>query len=410
MNTALKIASIGRLAGLSALAGSALGSGCVSGASDEPERAIASVAQAVESPCGEPSFTPGDFNGDGKTDVIITTSSGSSWFFSNGNGTWSIPYTRSDLNTGAGVSFTPGDFNGDGKTDVIITTSSGSYWYFSNGNGTWTIPYVRSDLPLHYVSFTPGDFNGDGKTDVVITKTSGSTWYFSKGDGTWTTPYTRADLPLGYDPSWGPFSTVSFTPGDFNGDGKTDLVIATASGSYWYFSNGAGGFLETYVLDDLPFGDVAYTPGDFNGDGKTDLVITRASGSYWYYSNGDGTWGKPYVRTDLPLGFVSYDAGDFNGDGKDDLLIQVWGGQRAYWYLSNGSGGWSSPYSMDASIASDTDYDFWTTGDFNGDGKTDLILEEATGSFWYFSKVTNGQYSTQLAYSRPDLDLDCVIK
>ena len=248
---------------------------------------------------------------------------------------------------------------------------------------------------------SPGSSRTSPNRNLVITKSSGSSWYFSNGNGTWSIPHVRSDLPLG---------SVGFTPGDFNGDGKTDLVIATASGSYWYFSYGNGSWLEAYTRNDLPFGDVAYTPGDFNGDGKTDLVITIASGSYWYYSNGDGTWGKPYVRTDLPLGVVDYDAGDFNGDGKGDLLIQVWGGELAYWYLSNGSGGWSVPYSMDPNIYSDYGYDYWTPGDFNGDGKTDLILEEQAGSFWYFSKVTNGQYSAPLTYSRPELDVDCVIQ
>jgi hypothetical protein len=96
----------------------------------------------------------------------------------------------------ATVMYTPGDFNGDGKTDLVITTANGSFWYFSNGNGTWSVPYTRSDLPLGAVSFTPGDFNGDGKTDLVITTVNGSFWYFSNGNGTWTVPYTRSDLPL----------------------------------------------------------------------------------------------------------------------------------------------------------------------------------------------------------------------
>jgi hypothetical protein len=39
-------------------------------------------------------------------------------------------------------------YNADGKTDLVISTRSGSYWYFSVGNGTWTVPYTRNDLPI----------------------------------------------------------------------------------------------------------------------------------------------------------------------------------------------------------------------------------------------------------------------
>ena len=70
---------------------------------------------------------------------------------------------------------------GDGKTDLIISTRSGSYWYFSNGDGTWTCPYIRTDLPLGAASFVTGDFNGDKKTDVIVTTKAGSSWLFSDG-------------------------------------------------------------------------------------------------------------------------------------------------------------------------------------------------------------------------------------
>jgi len=379
----------------------------------DSDQDLASVSQSSTKPCGGPGYTVGDFNGDGKSDMIVTTDTGSSWYFSNGNGTWTVPYTRSDL---VNVMFTPGDFNGDGKTDLIITTTSGSYWYFSNGDGTWTVPYIRSDLPYHYAEFTPGDFNGDGKTDLIITTTSASYWYFSNGNGSWTVPYIRPDLALQTD-LFGPYSIVMFTPGDFNGDGKTDVIITTASGSSWFFSKGDGTWSIPYVRADLYYHDsrpnghnVEFTPGDFNGDGKSDLVITTPGGSYWYFSNGNGTWTYPYTRADLVLGSVDYDAGDFNGDGKSDLLVEVLDDQLAYWYLSNGNGSWSTPLSMNVNVASDRKYDVWMLGDFNGDGKKDVISEEATGSFWYFSQVLNGQYSVQLSYSRADWGLECIDK
>jgi hypothetical protein len=62
--------------------------------------------------------------------------------------------------------------------------------------GRETYPYTRHDLPLGSVSYTAGRFDNNAWTDLVITTASGSYWYFSNGDGSWTYPYTRHDLPL----------------------------------------------------------------------------------------------------------------------------------------------------------------------------------------------------------------------
>jgi len=246
--------------------------------------------------------------------------------------------------------------------------------------------------PQAGVAYVPGDFNGDGKTDLVITTATGSYWYFSNGNGTFSNPYTRADLPLG---------SVAYVPGDFNGDGKTDLVVTTVTGSYWYFSNGDGTFSNPYSRADLALGRVAYVPGDFNGDKKTDLVITTATGSYWYFSNGNGTFTTPYARGDLPLNSVAYVPGDFNGDGKTDLIVST--GTGAYWYFSNGDGTFANRYTRaDLNTSTGATY---TPGDFNGDGKTDIVITVNSGSYWYFS---NGDGTWNTPYTRTDLPLGSV--
>jgi RHS repeat-associated protein len=336
-------------------------------------------------------YTPGDFNGDGKTDLIITTDSGSVWQINTGTGcgyqAYQIQYSNSSYTLG-NVQFTPADLNGDGRTDVIATTSAGSYWLLSNGTGNsyrQVQAHSRSDLSLGKVQFTTGDFNGDGKTDIIATTASGSYWYHSSGTGNSYQIYyanLRADLHLG---------EVQFTPGDFNGDGKTDLIYTTSAGSYWYISDGNDQpyhAYSPYYRVDLTYGKVQYIPGDFNGDGKTDLVVSTSQGSYWYISTGNGgPYTYPYSRSDLRLGEIKINPGDFNGDGKTDLLVSNSSG--SVWYISKWeNNSYQTVNQLYRSDLNTEETDFITT-DFNGDGKTDTIITTSSVSLWNISNGTN---------------------
>ncbi len=131
---------------------------------------------------------------------------------------------------------------------------------------------------------------------------------------------------------------VDYVSGDFNGDGISDLLVVTSTGSSLYLGLRSGGFQpDVWVRPDLTRGAVNYIPGDFNGDGTTDLIIVTASGSYEYLGMpGGGFNGNVWVRNDLPLGQVQYVAGDFNGDGVTDLIIVTASGSYEYTGLRTG--------------------------------------------------------------------------
>jgi hypothetical protein len=347
-----------------------------------------------------------DFNGDGKSDVLVRGVSG--WdttpvFFSNGDGSLTFSNdadpTKTIFNAAGSQAFV-GDFDGDGKTDVLVKGVSG--WdttpvFFSNGNGTFrfsnALDPTKSLFNLAGADTLLGDFNGDGKTDVIIRGVPG--WdttlvFFSNGDGTFR--YSNAA-----DPTKTVFNAqgAQALVGDVNGDGKADVILKNGAGWYTtpvFLSNGDGTF--TYHGGDDPakavFNDASAQAfiGDFNHDGKADVLVRGVSG--WdttpvYLSNGDGTFtfsnAADTTKNLFNLPIAQAFVGDFDGDGKTDVLVKgVSGWDTTPVFFSNGDGTFRFSNAADPSK---TIFNFLGAetllGDFNGDGKTDVLLKNGTG-------------------------------
>ncbi|CAN7238968.1 FG-GAP-like repeat-containing protein [Polaromonas sp. LjRoot131] len=336
----------------------------------------------------------GDFNGDGKTDIIQTHANGNAYvWLSTGTGfapaaVWSTGHSENDK---------LGDFNGDGKTDVIQTHSNGNaYVWLSTGTGfapaaVWSTGHSENDKP--------GDFNGDGRTDVIQTHANGNAYvWLSTGTG-----FTSAAV-------WSTGHSEGDKLGDFNGDGKTDVFQVSSGGTgYVWLSTGA---------NFLPFAawSSGHTSsdqlGDFNGDGKTDVFQASSGGSgYVWLSTGavflsPGVWGT---------GHSMYDKlGDFNGDGKTDV-IRTHSNGSSYVWLSNGKTfepwtHWSTSGHAEAD----------KLGDFNGDGKTDVfqVSSGGTGYVWLsdgpmpdlLAQVDNTQGAVTSLISKPLTDSSVYVK
>ncbi|MEO6995474.1 MAG: FG-GAP-like repeat-containing protein [Lacunisphaera sp.] len=209
-----------------------------------------------------------------------------------------------------------------------------------------------------------GDFDGDGKADLVWTNTETgerSMWFLDGNS-------IKGGASLGVVPvEW----VISATA-DFDGDGKADLLwtnTLTGDRAIWLMNGSvrrSNSFMGTVPVDWQISGT-----GDFNGDGKADLVWTNTvtGDRAMWLMNGDTVIGGGYLGT-VPVQWQMVATGDFNGDGKADLLwSNTVTGERSIWF-QNGSA------TIDG-VALNTVPVAWVisgTGDFNGDGKADILL------------------------------------
>ena len=279
-----------------------------------------------------------------------------------------------------------GDFNGDGRHDVLVRHTSGRWYYYAmNGRnpirGTSGGARLNSDTRWRLAGI--GDFNGDGRDDVLVRHTSGR-WYYYAMNGRNPIRGTSGGARLNSDTRWRLAGI-----GDFNGDGRDDVLVRHTSGRWYYYAmNGRNPIRGTSGGARLN-SDTRWRLagiGDFNGDGRDDVLVRHTSGRWYYYAmNGRnpirGTSGGARLNSDTRWRLAGI--GDFNGDGRDDVLVRHTSG-RWYYYAMNGrnpirgtSGG--------ARLNSDTRWRLAGIGDFNGDGRDDVLVRHTSGRWYYYA-------------------------
>lgn len=329
-----------------------------------------------------------------------------------------------------------GDFNGDGRMDIIHFDDLLVDYYlaFAKADGSFERHYtngsfVASDAVDPNTSrIRTGDFNGDGRTDVLHVSTGGSSdWVaLSNGDGTFRVLRGTQLGALQNLTQSGDFKTELIAM-DLDGDGRTDLVLLNASGNNRVFlSNGDGSFREVPVAANDPFRNFRISstdgtntflaPGDYNGDGLGDILLLYAEGQHTLaLSNGDGTF---TVRNNAQLGGISgvqfhrtqgvFETGDYNGDGITDLAY--FDHDTTAWVaLSKGDGTFETritPPMLQGLTYENSGHSRVFAADFNGDGLTDIFQAyySASSSSWLVSSQGNGNFALQVAGQLGALD------
>jgi Calx-beta domain/FG-GAP-like repeat len=338
---------------------------------------------AVDS-CSVPSFQPapiyavgqdsrdvatGDFNGDGKSDIVTANAATNDVSVLINNGAGVFGSTTSFAAGAFPISVAVGDFNNNGKLDIVTANNGATNVsiLLGDGAGSFSAPTNVStgDSP-NYVAV--GDFNGDHNTDLALANENSGRVAILLGNGTggFSAP---TSIEVGQQPRF-------LVVGDFNNDNKQDLAVSIIGEIQILIGNGSGGFtrITTPCATTL---SSRLAVGDFNRDGNADLVAVYSLNSTVsiLLGNGTGCFGTP-TRFEAFGGAAgnmhanSVAVGDFNNDTKDDLIVGGDFGAVSV-FLGDGAGGFGPPnfFGMRSGVRTPV-----AIANLNGDGKADIVV------------------------------------
>jgi hypothetical protein len=356
------------------------------------------------------SMVAGDFNNDGKPDLVQCCNNSTQMVFraGNGDGTFAAPAvafaTPVSLQSPVAV-----DVNGDGKLDIVAVAAlnppappgSGYYYlmvFLGNGDGTFQAPktYTTTEPPNTLVV---GNIFGDGHQDIAVADEESVIDLF-RNDGNGTYTYVNS-----INTSGGPYASDEVVGGDINGNGYLDLAVmqlaSTSNGVnaanpqqlYVLWNNGKGTY-TSQMLDDS-YNSPRIAISRLNGDGQMDIVVSYACGSDniecmgidAYYGQGNNTVDKRTLVNSAtgasPANTYGLAGVDVNGDGYGDIVVLAFNSETcpngcptnpagmSVW-LGNSDGSFQQT-PVEFVTSSDAQIGSFAMADFNRDGMMDFV-------------------------------------
>ncbi len=391
-----------------------------------------SAPNGVSLPFGDQIYVSGDLNNDGLDDIVGLTPkvnvNGSNksflniyWAQRSGN---SVSYTTSRLfemsqqfNKSLFIQRERGDFHsffngsaivdwdGNGYNEVMLpyyeTITGQNYLSFyvqgcnASGESCWNVP-VRCQLNTsNGAYYAIADLNNDGRDDIVILEKSMYSGYYTchllSYDPTYANYYRGVNIQLSL-----PSAPKKVCLSDLNGNGVKDLLVI-CNNNYAVYWNQGGESINSSMFSDMnkkTSADLKYQHltnfGDFNGDGLLDILtkhnIFEGTEYYFYFSKGDGSFTRTLAcnlslyEQSLPADDDKFhcDVFDFDGDGRSDVVVtkamyryDEFQKTYTYWMRSTGTS-LEQVYSATSNNQNDALTNRYVVGDFNGDGLEEL--------------------------------------
>ena len=299
-----------------------------------------------------------------------------------------------------------GDFNGDGKADLLLRHADGRWHYFAmDGRHPIAGASGAANLPqsLDWAFVGIGDFDADGGDEVLLRHADGRWTHYAMDGRRQSRSTVVSGLP-------GNAAWQVRTLGDFNGDGADDVLARHPDGRWHYYPIRVGSVVEDEAGPaNLPRNlnwRLAGT-GDFAGDGTDDVLLRHTGSGAWHYYptvgravDADAQGSAPLTRN---LAWQVAAIADFNGNGRADVLLRHRDG-RFYFYPMNGRRYTSGRGG--ANLTRNLAWQLAATGDFNGDGRSDTLLRRSDNGRWFLYPMNGRRVMASRGTAQVTTDLD----